>query len=1265
MAKTRDYLDYLDEKVEIAPANSQEEYQAAQTIAELMSDHGLDPSIEEFEAYPMGGIMSHVLTIVLLVCLVICGITHDAIHWVFLLLAIAAAGLYLYTHYMKNVFEHFGPTAKSQNVVAVHRADSEKAIKGARPIVIVAHYDTPREGLLWKEPLARYQATLRRISVICILAVSVTLLVQLMAFLPEAVRLMFWIIGIIACLPPVVLAVLTMLEQRGSCTLGSNNNKASMAAMLSILDKVRPADDRATAGDRPRKAQRRAGDTPKDEPPAPRVREVVEEVHGVRHGRDLLMQLGVLPPSCEVVYEEPKVRIVEEAPEPEAEPLPTDEEATQEESAFEDQFDDQAAWEEDYDSHEWDDSEDQPQEDKENADALDADVDEQSLATEQEQDVRPDLDIEYDSATGTETDADVEPIEPIDEGDQPTDDVSTPDAGEYEDEHEDDLGVEDADNTDDVADDGDDTYDTYAADEDDDFADDYVEGDYGEEDFDEDFDEFGEDAPASSIGTWFSNRLDSIKSFFASRKKRDDVLIERGENQLEDEGYLEDESDEYWADGEYDGDDAGLMDELTDDDEEDSSKGAWRNGIPSIGDDHVDGPGEELDESEREAYDADYGEGAEEHLSTTISHNVGARATSAPTKPQTPQQMAEQYIDLSSIDGEIISYEEYEEIVYVDEEEDVYEDEIEIVYEDEEEDAREDVEEEAPEYDEYGEYDESVATSEDPYVAAPADDYADEYESNTDAYEDEQYEYADEQRDDAYDEAYDDGYDDDGYDDDGYDDGDEYEYVEIAYQDGVDEPEDTREAAEEDLYEEDAYEEEVLDEEEPYLPDPYEVAESAVAPSLGQRIRGVFKKRHARRAEQSFIQDQQAWDEGVLDEDGYGPRDEYVEDDYLEDDQYAGEESFEEDVEYVEYEDDEYDEDPYDEDDEYDEGPYDDDDEYDEYDEEDVVYEQDERRYQPPVDPNLLHFDREQDSDVIPKDTTGLDTIIDSYDVLEYRDEQEVREAPEPVNDPTWGTTSYQPARPIINIARRAALFDLPDPSAAGIDSFDSLDDDYDYDDETKEAEAAKEVPHTPRSESGDQASFWGDSDASRSSWKGGAAVRSDLRDSDEPLVIDEEDLQDAILEFGDEFLQGHDIWFVATGASSLNHAGIKDFVERHKRDVRGSFLINLEAVGAGELAIFTKEGMSAARNADRRLVRMLTDIARDLHVNLDSMPFDWGETDSATTMRARLRSITLAGVDDNNLLAYAHTPEDTPENVNPSQVSAVVRIVTELIRRS
>ena len=35
MAMTHDYLDQLDQNVGIAPANSQEEYQAAQTIADL------------------------------------------------------------------------------------------------------------------------------------------------------------------------------------------------------------------------------------------------------------------------------------------------------------------------------------------------------------------------------------------------------------------------------------------------------------------------------------------------------------------------------------------------------------------------------------------------------------------------------------------------------------------------------------------------------------------------------------------------------------------------------------------------------------------------------------------------------------------------------------------------------------------------------------------------------------------------------------------------------------------------------------------------------------------------------------------------------------------------------------------------------------------------------------------------------------------------------------------------------------------------------
>ena len=47
------------------------------------------------------------------------------------------------------------------------------------------------------------------------------------------------------------------------------------------------------------------------------------------------------------------------------------------------------------------------------------------------------------------------------------------------------------------------------------------------------------------------------------------------------------------------------------------------------------------------------------------------------------------------------------------------------------------------------------------------------------------------------------------------------------------------------------------------------------------------------------------------------------------------------------------------------------------------------------------------------------------------------------------------------------------------------------------------------------------------------------------------------------------------------------------------------------------------------------------------------------------LQSDTLAFLDENNMPAYSHTSDDVPENVDPRQVSNVVRIVTELIRRS
>lgn len=177
-------------------------------------------------------------------------------------------------------------------------------------------------------------------------------------------------------------------------------------------------------------------------------------------------------------------------------------------------------------------------------------------------------------------------------------------------------------------------------------------------------------------------------------------------------------------------------------------------------------------------------------------------------------------------------------------------------------------------------------------------------------------------------------------------------------------------------------------------------------------------------------------------------------------------------------------------------------------------------------------------------------------------------------------------------------------------------------------------------------------------SWKGGAAKAPDADVSDE-------ELEDAILDMDYVNLVAHDIWFVATGASELDHAGAKAFLDAHRKDLRGAFLVNLSCIGAGDLTLLTEEGFGTKRHVDRRLLRMFDRIARDLHIQLAEEPRGWADTDATPAMRQSIRSATLMGCDFGTVPALSHTAQNVPENVEPEKLVEVNRLVSELIRRS
>lgn len=285
------------------------------------------------------------------------------------------------------------------------------------------------------------------------------------------------------------------------------------------------------------------------------------------------------------------------------------------------------------------------------------------------------------------------------------------------------------------------------------------------------------------------------------------------------------------------------------------------------------------------------------------------------------------------------------------------------------------------------------------------------------------------------------------------------------------------------------------------------------------------------------------------------------------------------------------------------------------------------------------------------------------------------------------------------NVASRTSLFDLPDPSAQVNDPFATA--------QGPEPTSAPVVPPMPvtsdvqpletisapaalaakpqkrglgglfgrkKKNEQDSMSDWlgveDDYDAKKSGrgigswdnfeddddgWKGGAAS-SDGASAEDMLA--------AVASMGDDELLGHDIWFVATGASDCDGAGMKAFLAAHRDKLRGVFFINLESIGAGRLSVVTVEGEQQLLKGDRRIMNLVNKVCKSFHVDCGAFEMPYAKTDAYVALEASRRALTIAGVDGPRL-ACAHTEDDLPCNVNPTNIATVSEVVTEVIRRS
>lgn len=139
------------------------------------------------------------------------------------------------------------------------------------------------------------------------------------------------------------------------------------------------------------------------------------------------------------------------------------------------------------------------------------------------------------------------------------------------------------------------------------------------------------------------------------------------------------------------------------------------------------------------------------------------------------------------------------------------------------------------------------------------------------------------------------------------------------------------------------------------------------------------------------------------------------------------------------------------------------------------------------------------------------------------------------------------------------------------------------------------------------------------------------------------------------------EVWFVALGAELADNAGIKAFISQHSDDLRGSVIVDLDAMGAGTLSLIDEEGVIRRVKASSRMKRYVTKAGTSLGLHINSTKMVWRESAAYYTNRKGLQTIHVAGMKDGKP-AYLGEAADKFENLSEEKLLENTAFVLELL---
>lgn len=192
--------------------------------------------------------------------------------------------------------------------------------------------------------------------------------------------------------------------------------------------------------------------------------------------------------------------------------------------------------------------------------------------------------------------------------------------------------------------------------------------------------------------------------------------------------------------------------------------------------------------------------------------------------------------------------------------------------------------------------------------------------------------------------------------------------------------------------------------------------------------------------------------------------------------------------------------------------------------------------------------------------------------------------------------------------------------------------------------------------------------------WNGGAfsARRVENADFDSESLA-EESAQAAAseIEISDELQQIYqfrnpdintEVWFVSLGSELAQNSGMKAFLAEHQQDLRGAIIIDLEALGAGDLSMIEQEGQFKTVKTSSRMKRYVKKASQATGVSVSSGRILWQDSAASFAIKHGHQAMHLVGMAGSKPAYFAQS-DDVLENIDEETLSSNADFVMELLK--